>query len=169
MCVYSVAVGGVPTAPHPEPGDVRGGDDVRPFGALGDVNAGAEGDRGGNSPLCCWNCGCESLGDAELLPLLPGAGLEWVGLPGVPLGAGEASVLVGARTARVTMEARLGPCWALLGRWGAVVGSGGNAAPEPAGLVAAGATLLFCCACSASTLGGGWKFGVGRGRTLLGR
>lgn len=110
VCLYSVAAGGVPTAPQPEPGDDRGGDDVRPFGTLGDVKAGAEGDNGGNSPLCCWNCGCDSLGDTELLPLLPGAGLEAVGLAGVPLCAGDASVLVGARTARVTIEARLGPC-----------------------------------------------------------
>ncbi len=96
------------------------------------------------------------------------------GAPGPGAGAPAArALLVGARTARVTMEARLGP--PAEGRAGGTdcEGSGGNAGVMPDFVDEAWDEELdddtACACCSASTLGGGWKFGVGRGRTLFGR
>jgi hypothetical protein len=78
-----------------------------------------------------------------------------------------ARALVGASTARVTIEARLGPPAA--GRGVDVAGRGGNAAGMPELEELEDDEDEACACCSARTLGGGWKLGVGRGRTLLGR
>lgn len=109
-------------------------------------------------------------------PIAPGPVAPGGGEPIPPRASSE----VGARTARVTIEARLGPDCALDdGRAGVVVGSGGKAGAgwKPA-IFAGGAACDMAgepdgdgalAACSARTDGGGWKLGVGRGRTELGR
>lgn len=102
--------------------------------------------------------------------------------PGAAECPGCASALVGAKTARVTIDARLGPGSPEPGErvGGAVVGNGGKAGWEDRGEGFDPGTGLAldeeevveaaaCAACSASTDGGGWKLGPGRGRTLVGR